>query len=218
MNRIRIFYSENKISGTPLLFIHGWLGGSLEWIYQISYFNMKRHIIVIDLPGYGKSDKPNVQYSLEFLTKTVMEFLELLGHDEVILIGHSLGGLIAQNITIKKPKLVKKLILISSSAVSQSIKKKILLFWVNIFFKLGYSSFLKNTIKRINSVTEENRKVRQQYRKALRIPKPVVLSTFYHMTYKLSIIESASEISQPTLIVYGTEDRIISKSNIISLD
>jgi pimeloyl-ACP methyl ester carboxylesterase len=151
INQLNIYYLENKRRGTPLLFIHGWLGSSLEWIYQFSYFNSSHHIIILDLPGYGKSDKPNTKYSIDFFTKIIVDFLKLLGYSETILIGHSLGGLIAQSITIQNPELVKKLILISTSAISQKKKKKFLLFCVNLIFKLTYTNFLKSTVKRINS-------------------------------------------------------------------
>lgn len=215
---MEIYYLENEIKGTPLVFIHGWLGRSLEWIYQLNHFKSREHIILLDLPGFGKSNKPNTKYSIEFFTEVILEFLKLLGYEEAILIGHSLGGMIAQNITIQNPNLVKKLILISTSAISQSIKKKVLLFWVNIIFKLRYTNFLKNTIKRINSTNSENSEVKRQFKNALKIPKSVVLSTFRHMTSKLTKNEHISEISQPTLIIYGTEDRIISESMIISLN
>ncbi|MFX0075476.1 MAG: alpha/beta fold hydrolase, partial [Candidatus Hermodarchaeota archaeon] len=115
INQIKLFYIENKIKGIPLLFIHGWLGSSLEWIYQFNYFNSRRHILILDLPGFGKSDKPIANYSIDFFSKLVIAFLKHLGYREAILIGHSLGGLIAQNITIQNPTLVKKLILISGA-------------------------------------------------------------------------------------------------------
>lgn len=217
LNQLRIFYFENKIRGTPLLFIHGWLGSSLEWIYQLYYFNSRKHIIILDLPGYGKSDKINTKYSIEFFTKIVVDFLNLLGYNEAILIGHSLGGLIAQNITIQYPKLVKQLVLISTTAISEPTNNKFLLFWVNVIFKLAYINFLRSTIKRINSTEDENRVFKRLYKNALTIPKSVVLSTFNNMTFKFKLNENLSEIFQPTLIIYGTEDKIISKTMIITL-
>ena len=217
INQLKFFYLENKIRGTPLLFIHGWLGDSFEWIHQMCYFNSRRHIILIDLPGFGKSDKPITEYSINYFTRVIVDFLNLRGYNETILIGHSLGGLIAQNITIQNPKLVKKLILISTSAISQPINKKILLFWINLIFKLTYRNFLKNTIKRINSTENENREFKRLFKNALKIPKSVVLSTFNNMTSKFKLNENISSIFQPTLVIYGTEDKIISKSEIMTL-
>ena len=218
VNQLKIFYFENKIKGTPLLFIHGWLGSSLEWIYQFYYFNSREHIVILDLPGYGKSDKPNIKYSIGFFTKHLLDFLNLLGYNEVILIGHSLGGMIAQNITIRNPKLVKKLILISTAAsISQSIKDKFKLFWLILFFNLNYRNFLKKIIKKIISMKNEKREFKRLYNNALKIPKSVVLSTFKNMTSKFNLNKELSKIFQATLIIYGDEDKIISKSEINNL-
>ena len=218
VNQLKIFYIENKILGTPLLFIHGWLGSSLEWIYQYNYFNSKEHIIILDLPGFGNSNKPKTKYSIEFFTKHILDFIKLLGYNEIILIGHSLGGIIAQNIIIQKPTLVKKLILISTAATfSQSIKNKITLFWVNLIFKLTYKNFLKNIIKQIFSIKSENREFKRLYNNTLKIPKSVVLSTFKNMTSKFNLNKELSKIFQPTLLIYGNKDRIISKSSIKNL-
>ena len=218
ISQFKIFYYENKVAGTPLVFIHGWLGSSKEWIHQSCHFIFKERIILLDLPGFGKSDKPKAKYSIEFFTKQILSFLKLLGYNEAILIGHSLGGMIALNITIQNPKLVKKLIIISSStAISQSLKDKFKLFWVNLIFKLIYKKFLKNIVKRILSPKFKNRELKKLYTNALKIPKSIVLRTFKNMTSKFNINNQLSQISQPTLIIYGNEDKIISHSMIHKL-
>ncbi|MFX1256947.1 MAG: alpha/beta fold hydrolase [Promethearchaeota archaeon] len=215
---MEIFYYENKIKNIPLLFIHGWLGSSLEWIYQFCYFNSRQHIIILDLPGFGNSDKPKTKYSIEFFTKQVLDFLNKLGYREIILIGHSLGGLIAQNITVKNPKIVKKLILISTSTTfSQSLKQKIVLFWLNLIFKFFYRNFLRNCINQIISTKIDNREFKKLYKQVLKIPKSVVISSFKNMTLKFNINKELFKISQPTLIIYGDKDKIISKSMINKL-
>ncbi len=218
INQFKIFYYQNKVAGIPLVFIHGWLGSSREWIHQLCYFNFKEHISILDLPGFGKSGKPKAKYSIEFFTEQILSFLKLLGYNEAILIGHSLGGMIALNITIQNPKLVKKLILISSSAaISQSLKDKIKLFWVNLIFKLIYKKFLKNIVKQILSPKFKNQELKKFYTTALKIPKSIVLRTFKNMTSKFNIHDQISQISQPTLIIYGNEDKIISDSMITEL-
>lgn len=218
VNKLKTFYFDNEIAGIPLVFIHGWLGSSLEWVYQLFYFNSRNHIILLDLPGFGKSDKPKREYPIKFFTKQVVDFLRFLGYDKVILIGHSLGGMIALSITIQKPQLVKNLILISTSVTfSQSIKNKWNLFGLNIAFRLAYKRLLKNIIKQIISTEKEDKEFKKLYKNALKIPKSVVLSTFKNMTSKFKIYKKLSQIYQPTLIIYGNKDKIISKSKIINL-
>ncbi|MFX1274627.1 MAG: alpha/beta fold hydrolase [Promethearchaeota archaeon] len=216
---MKIFYLENNTSGLPLFFIHGWLGNSFEWLNQLCYFNTTDHVISLDLPGFGKSDKPKTSYSIDFFSDLILNFLETLGYDEVILIGHSLGGLIAQDIVFKKPTIVKRLILISTSnTFSRSLRERFILFWVKIFFELNYKNFLKNIIKQILSTNYENREFKRHYNKALKIPKFVVLNTFKNMTSNMINDHQLSSIKQPTLIIYGREDKIISKSKFNNLE
>ncbi|MFX0020984.1 MAG: alpha/beta fold hydrolase [Candidatus Hermodarchaeota archaeon] len=219
VNNQKIFYFDNRLEGIPLVFIHGWLGTSLEWRYQLFHFNFKNHIILLDLPGFGKSDKPNEDYSIEFFTNQLLDFVRLLGYKEIILVGHSLGGLIAQNIAFNTPNLVKKLILISSTSnIFQSIRERFIVFWVNILFKLFYKSSLKNIIGKIISPEVEIREFNKLYNSTLKLPKMVVLSTFKNMTYKYKIKKNLFTISQPTLLIFGSNDKIISKSNINELN
>ncbi|MHA2392296.1 MAG: alpha/beta fold hydrolase [Promethearchaeota archaeon] len=213
VNKLKIYYFDNKLVGSPLIFIHGWLGSSLEWIYQYNYFNSKNHVVLIDLPGFGKSDKPKIDYTIDFYVKQIVEFLNLHGYNDVILVGHSLGGMIAQNIAIQNPSLVKKLILISTTAeISQSKRNNFELLLIRVIFKLWYRKFLKNIIKRILSINKETRELSKLYNNALKIPKSVVLNSFKNMTSKFKLNKEISNIYQPTIILHGNEDKIISSS------
>ncbi|MFX0009765.1 MAG: alpha/beta fold hydrolase [Candidatus Hermodarchaeota archaeon] len=219
VNDLRIFYYDNNQEGIPLLFIHGWLGSSLEWSYQLYHFNPNNHIILLDLPGFGKSDKPTINYSVDFFTKQIIDFLNLLGYNEVILIGHSLGGLITLNITINRPDLVKKLVLISTPpSISHSFKERVILFCINLIFKFRYVQFLKSSIKKILGTEIENHKFRKLYTKSREIPKSIVLNAFKNMTLKFELKKRLESILQPTLIIYGTEDSIISNLKIRELN
>ena len=213
VNDLSIFYYDNNQEGIPLLFIHGWLGSSLEWSYQLYYFNSNNHIILLDLPGFGKSDRPTINYSVDFFTKQIIDFLNLLGYNEVILIGHSLGGIITLKITINRPDLVKKLVLISTPPpISHSFKERVILFCIHLIFKFRYVQFLKSIIKKILGTEIENREFRKLYNKSRDIPKSIVLNTFKNMTLRFELKKGLESILQPTLIIYGTEDSIISKS------
>ena len=219
VNHLKIFYYDNRLEGVPLVFIHGWLGSSLEWKYQLYHFNVKNHIILLDLPGFGKSDKPKENYTIDFYTKQIIDFFKLLKYNKVILIGHSLGGLIAQDIVLKNPKIVEKLILISStSGKPQSILERIKIFWINILFSLFYKALLKIILGKIISPEKEFREFKKLYKNALKTPKAIVLNTFKNMTYKYKLKEELCTISQPTILIYGTEDRIVSEAAINELN
>lgn len=110
-------------SGPPLILIHG--GGSVgaekEW--QANFQSLARYHTVYapDLVGYGKSDKPKLNYTLKLFNSFFEQFLDSLAFSEVSLLGHSLGGGIALDYTLKFPDRVKKLVLVDTIGLSDEI-------------------------------------------------------------------------------------------------
>ena len=81
--------------GKPLVFIHGWAASSNYWKYQIDHFSKSYKVIAPDLRGHGDSDKPlDADYSVERMAKDILTIIDKLSLKDVILVGHSLGGLI----------------------------------------------------------------------------------------------------------------------------
>jgi 2-hydroxy-6-oxonona-2,4-dienedioate hydrolase len=111
-------------SGKPVLFMHG-LGGSIEsWTNNIGELAKIMRVIAVDLPGFGLSDKPKMNYTIRFYRDFVVQFLkQLLRLEQVSIVGSSLGGHIAAEVVINHPSLVKKLVLISpAGALPRSFK------------------------------------------------------------------------------------------------
>ena len=100
---------------TPLLFLHGVGGGHHAWERQVPYFGTLGYPShAWDQPGYGKS--PLVEpYDLERVCAALALLIDKLAHEPVVLIGHSMGGLVAQELYVRHPKLVRALALCFTS-------------------------------------------------------------------------------------------------------
>lgn len=83
------------VKGNPaLVFIHGWNSNSMQWYYQKKFFQNDYHLILIDLPGLGKSKRPsNKDFSLENIASVLYDVLEKTGPRDPVLWGHSIGGM-----------------------------------------------------------------------------------------------------------------------------
>ena len=80
--------------GQPIILTHGWGPNSTIWYYAKRQLSDRFQIIVWDLPGLGKSDRPkNNDYSLEKYARDLEAVVNLVEHKPVILLGHSLGGM-----------------------------------------------------------------------------------------------------------------------------
>ena len=117
---LKIRYLESgKDHDDHILFIHG-LGSSADvWLNIPDTMSSDFHVISIDLPGFGVSDKPQMDYTLEKFTEILINFINQIGihNGKTSIVGHSLGGYIAVEIAIKNKHLIEKLVLIDSSGM-----------------------------------------------------------------------------------------------------
>jgi pimeloyl-ACP methyl ester carboxylesterase len=116
LNGERIYYAlhRNRSDGAPVLLIHG--AGENHLIWPAGLRRLPEAVIyAIDLPGHGKSAGRGYS-TIEEYTDWIVSFMEATRLDRAILIGHSMGGAIAQLCGLKHPGRVSGLVLVASSA------------------------------------------------------------------------------------------------------
>jgi len=97
--------------GAPLVLVHGYLGGAAQWQGEIDRFADRFDVIAPDLPGYaGSAALPPADRISDFAA-AVVGLLDELGVDRVMLLGHSMGGMIVQEIAATHPDRIARLIL-----------------------------------------------------------------------------------------------------------
>ena len=109
MNMQDIFI-EDTGNGTPLVLVHGFLGSSDMWSPQIKFFKDNFRVIAPALPGFGKSNKLNSCDSINCMAKAILASLELKKIDNFNLLGHSMGGMIVQEMAKLAGEKILKLI------------------------------------------------------------------------------------------------------------
>ena len=114
INGININY-EIKGEGESLIFIHGLGSSGRDWEYQVNDFATKYKVITFDLRGHGQSDKPNEPYTISMFANDSAKLIEQLSSEPVHMVGHSLGGMVAFQLVVDYPKLVKSLTIVNSA-------------------------------------------------------------------------------------------------------
>jgi pimeloyl-ACP methyl ester carboxylesterase len=113
-NQIEINYQING-SGHPLLLIAGVGYSSWYWKWIVPELALDLQVITFDNRGAGDSEKPAGPYTVEMMAADTAGLLDSLDIKDVYVMGHSLGGFIAQELVISRPDLVSKLILASTT-------------------------------------------------------------------------------------------------------
>lgn len=99
-----------KGHGFALVFVHGFLGGAALWEQQLDAFSGTFDVIVPELPGYGgNSDQPSLD-TIEGYANQILTFLESIGITRFHLVGHSMGGMIAQQMAAMVPARIDRLV------------------------------------------------------------------------------------------------------------
>ena len=88
---------------TAVVFIHGWSCDMTSWRAQVPAFEGKARILLVDLPGHGKSDRPAVDYTMERFAEAVDAVLRDAGVERALLVGHSMGTPVARQFWRKYP-------------------------------------------------------------------------------------------------------------------
>ena len=103
-------FAEEVGRGTPLVLIHGFLGSSDMWAPQLNFFKDNFRVIAPALPGFGKSNTSDSCDSIECMAKVILNLLEQKKINNFNLLGHSMGGMIVQEMTKLAGKKILKLI------------------------------------------------------------------------------------------------------------
>ncbi len=114
---MRIAYADEGTGEVPLVLIHGLSGYIPMWQKNIGALAERHRVIALDLPGYGKSDKPRASYTMSFFAQTVRGFLEVLGIERAIVIGHSMGAQVSIHLALRAPQCVHALVLTSPAGI-----------------------------------------------------------------------------------------------------
>jgi pimeloyl-ACP methyl ester carboxylesterase len=123
-------YYEIVGQGEPILFLHGLGSSTRDWEYQIEFFSKHYKVVTLDVRGHGRSDKPSGPYSIPLFAKDTAELIEALGIESTHVVGISMGGMIAFQLAVSTPSLVKSMVIVNAAPefVIRSIKERLQLY------------------------------------------------------------------------------------------
>lgn len=101
----------------PLVLVHGYGAMWQHWCRNIPAFETDYKVYALDLLGFGESEKPNTQYGLALWAREIEAFMQMKKLEEVVLIGHSMGGASSLWFANEHPERLRALVLVDSSGI-----------------------------------------------------------------------------------------------------
>lgn len=225
---------EGKRDGQPILFIHGWNATSAEWYYQRKRFSDKYRLVLIDLPGLGKSVRPsNKDFSLVKMATDIEAVIKHADLRNVILYGHSIGGMIILTYCTKVAKSlenIRGLILehttytnptktVLFNKVLSAIQKPVLepLCWIMIalspvFWLSKWMSYLNGNLllstRFLTFTGTQNPRQLDFISKLSAMASPAVFARGMLGMFRYDVTKEIESLNVPALILAANKDRL----------
>ena len=177
-----------------LVLLHGW-GQNIQMMEPIKKrFEDKFNVLILDLPGFGKSSEPPVVWGVYEYTLLVKKLIDELKIRDVILVGHSFGGRIALAYASEYP--VKKLVCLASPYCKEITKLPL----KNRIYKRA------KKIKGLGWLAKimQNKVGSTDYRNASNVMRGVLVKTV-----NTDLSDYAKKITCPTLLIWGSMDEAV---------
>jgi pimeloyl-ACP methyl ester carboxylesterase len=229
-------------TGSPLVLVHG-LGSSaaVEFYYNLEPLAANHRVYAIDLPGFGHSDKPVLEYTIELFVKAVRDLMASEKLERAAVMGVSLGGRVALGLALESPALVERLVLVDALGVGAP--RRVLAYRILLTKGLGELTLsgTARALRRMNPAT-----IRRFWGWYLRRPGRVdtilsderiadhgtLLSMPEYRAAYLSALRSVAamgrlrdgvavedrlpELRMPTLLIWGRHDHIFPPSHAVA--
>ncbi len=204
----KIFFRDQGYGKTVVL-IHGFLENLNMWNPMVKVLSQSFRVITIDLPGHGRSDVFGKYTTMDLMASAVNEVLETLSLSKAVVIGHSMGGYVAQTFAELYPEKVAGLGYFHSHAAADSTEAKINRGRAIKIVEENHASFIASFIpdlfaeKNKNTYSEEIDWLMTEARK---MTKEGIISALQAMRERRDGTKLLPQLTVPVMFIIGKED------------
>jgi pimeloyl-ACP methyl ester carboxylesterase len=200
--------------GPALVLLHGLSATHANWEHTIAGFADRFRVIAPDLPGHGRSEKPDAPYTIDFYAGIVRSLGHALGIPEAIVAGNSLGGQIAVEVGAAYPAWTRAVVLVAPAgtfgAVARRLGRVVDVFAGPRLLRLALPRALERSVHDPALPGYEARRrllaerlAHEDYPRFARAVRRSIAGAL------AAGDEACARLAQPTLVVWGREDRIV---------
>ena len=207
-----IVHYEMDGRGVPVILLHGWINSWDVWRETMIYMADQRRfrVYALDFWGFGESAKEKTPpFKVDSYVSMVEQFMEIMGIQHAPIIGHSMGGTVALQMTLDHPERVRKTAIVGSPIVGSSL---------NLLLKMGGVEWIANILFRVPPMLRfviwfvlagDSRRIQEMI---LRDVSRTNAESFFRSIGDLrrtDLRDRLGEITVPTLGIFGQHDNIV---------
>jgi pimeloyl-ACP methyl ester carboxylesterase len=215
---VDVAYVDSGGDGPPIVLVHGLSSSIGFWEYQVPTLARTHRVLALDLPGYGSSGRPDAPFTPPWYAGVVAGFMDAVGVPSAVVLGHSMGGQIALTLALDRPEKVEALVLSAPAGFERFTPGAARLmkdFWHEGKALEATEEELRHTFTRVVFNRPDEGVERLLEERVRMRGTPAFAGTSVAVSRSIAgmvdhpVLERLGEIRVPTLIVYGTDDRMI---------
>lgn len=204
--------------GPPVVLVHGLSSYMGFWEHQVPALAREHRVLALDLPGYGASARPDAPYTPPWYAELLSRWMDTVGLEEAVIVGHSMGGQIAITLALTHPDQVDRLVL-SAPAGLETFSPGTARFMKGYWHEARATEAREHELRTVFTQAVFNRTdegVERLLQERVRLGQhPAFQGTSVAVSRSIAgmvdhpVAHRLGELRVPTLLVFGTADHMI---------
>jgi pimeloyl-ACP methyl ester carboxylesterase len=221
-NNISLYYEQHG-SGEDLVLIGGLTSDHQVWKSTLRLFSKHFRVLIFDNRGAGRSSTPDVPYTLEMMAQDTLQLMDALHISRAHILGHSMGGGIAQQIALLAPEKINKLVIACTRSKQNALANMVFSMREKLHFMGVTNDVLAEYVMPFlfgDEFLNNPLLVKGFIQWTLRNPFPQTEMGYKHQLHAVKthdFSEQLHQITTPTLVIAGEEDILAKPKQIAQL-
>lgn len=204
----RMAYREIGNGEQPIIFVHGNVASQNWWNHIINDFAEKYRVYTVDLRGHGQSETPNSGYTIIQYANDLIDFIEKLELEDVILVGHSMGGAIVMQMAVLAKHNIDKVIMVNPAPVNGFVTPEER--YPLIAEYTTNKELLSMSLRAVVPTLHDQSIFEELLENAFRASHAAISNTKSLSSF--SIVSELKDWDIPTLLLYGQMDLLVNEA------
>jgi 3-oxoadipate enol-lactonase len=208
INGVELYYETHGDNGPPVLLIHGLGSSARDWEPQVAALARQFRVITFDVRGHGRSEKPRQRYSVKLFAEDTAALIRALNVGPAHVIGISMGGMIAFQLAVDAPELVRSLVIVNSGpAMPIKTLSQRLMIWTRIAIVRFQGMRKMGEVLADRLLPKpEHAAVRAQFIDRWAENDPVAYLSALKGLVNWTVMDALPRIERPVLVLTGDQD------------